>query len=200
MSAFAFTSGAWTWTSGTLTAAWTSPLTSGAWTSIAPAALPWISPMAFPCISPTALPCISTSGAVIVPAMWPSAFHDARAAAAADMSGAAILIFVPTGTFHIAWRSAIGCGAPTVSLLVQLPVTCAPVIAVAFHVAGRTYHATFARGGAIAAWTFACHDASGSAIHTARDDAVYVSSGAVQNANFAFARTAAGSIAGGVTA
>src|ERR1043165_984050 len=116
-------------------------------------------------------PCMS--GACMLPAapIVASAFQLARADAAAFMSGAAILIFVPTGIFHDAWRSAHGCGGAATSLLCQLPVTFAPTSAVAFIVGGRTYHETWPRAVAGIAFPLASHEASGAAIQIGRADA-----------------------------
>src|SRR5687767_13133942 len=96
----------------------------------------------------------------------------ARAVAAAFRSGGEIAILVPTGIVQIAASDARGCGACTSSLLAQLPVTLPPKSTFAFGAAGRTYHATFARGGAALTLIFACHDAFGIATHTGRADAV----------------------------
>ena len=71
-----------------------------------------------------------------------------RAFAAMSMFGGSILIFVPTGIFHDAASAARGCGAPTESDDFHVPLIGAAMNAVDFSVAGRTYHATFARGGA----------------------------------------------------
>lgn len=58
-------------------------------------------------------------------------------------------------------------------MLFQLPVTFVPTIALALSVGGRTYHATFARGGAAATFTFACHEGDGAATQIGRVDARY---------------------------
>jgi hypothetical protein len=90
--------------------------------------------------------------------------------AAALRSGASTWIFVPTGIFQLATSAARASGAPTCSLLCHLPVTGAPTNAVDVSVAGRTYHATFARGAPTATFAVADQSADGAATHTGRAD------------------------------